>query len=257
MDIDLKDKYFLHGLKKIRKANNLSQRELAERAVRSPDGVESLRVAISNIERGARPPSKEAQWLLAEAFNLTPEQVMECGRQVLEGKPEAKLRTEHTMNVIVSRQQDKEILDKTTHDYRAIPLYESGRLAAGVNGLYFNEYEIPESEVIVYRPELNHRVRHNLCAVRVGGDSMEPMIPEGSIVVIDLDDKEFFDRKVFCVKKPDDADWMAAVKRVRKWERGFVLVSENPEYLPEPVEVEWRDLCVGRVIWMWRSIEEV
>ena len=226
----------------------------AETTVALESGVSQSQInKIRKGVQGGRPETLEA---IAKAFKTDYPEMLILGRRLLDGAhPEA--HPEPVLKIIVSNQLDKQILDDTAQDYRGIPLYESGKLAAGINGLYFNDNEIPESEVIVYRPELKHRDRHNLCAVRVGGDSMEPMIPEGSIVVIDLDDKEFFDRKVFCVKKPDDGEWMAAVKRVRKWERGFVLVSENPEYSPEPVEVEWRDLCVGRVIWMWRSIEEV
>ena len=43
--------------------------------------------------------------------------------------------------------------------------------------------------VVVYKPELKGRSRHNLAAIKVGGDSMEPTITKGSIVVVDLSDK--------------------------------------------------------------------
>jgi phage repressor protein C with HTH and peptisase S24 domain len=50
---------------------------------------------------------------------------------------------------------------------------------------------------------------------------------------------------------------IAAVKRIRRSEQGFVILSENREYLPEITTLDWPDLCVGRVVWMWRSLEEV
>ena len=157
--------------------------------------------------------------------------------------------------VQVGSEAHQKAMEGMIQDYRAIPFYESGRLAAGRSGWEFNDSENPESMVVVYRPELRRhgRAARNLVAVRVGGDSMEPTIPRGSIVVIDQDDRAFVDRKIWCVRPPDG---QTAVKRLRIWSQGFVLVSDNPEYPPEPVAAEWPDLCVGRVIWQWRTMEE-
>ena len=63
--------------------------------------------------------------------------------------------------------------------FRAIPLYESGRLAAVSNGLIFDPYEEPASTVIVYKPELQGHVNHDLRALRVGDDAMKTTIVQG------------------------------------------------------------------------------
>lgn len=138
--------------------------------------------------------------------------------------------------------------------YRAIPLCEDGRLSAGNGGLAFSENHLPDSMVWVYEPEIG-RATHRLQAVRVGGDSMEPTVPSGSIVVFDLDDKEFIDRQIYVIRKPEAGLDIAAIKRMRKGEKGFVLISDNPRELPELVEgKDWNELVVGKAIWMWRSL---
>ena len=107
-------------------------------------------------------------------------------------------------------------LEERTANYISIPLYESGKLAAGPSGLTFDVYEPPVSTVLVYQPELKGRLKHNLKAIMVGGDSMWPIALRGSIVVVDLNDKEFVDRKIYVVQDIDTDPPIGAVKRVRK-----------------------------------------
>ena len=89
---------------------------------------------------------------------------------------------------------------------------------------------------------------------------MWPVIPEGAIVVIDLNDREFVDKKIYAVREPDSDPPIATIKRVRKADqsqfKGFALMSENREYLPWMVKDDWPDLVIGRVVWMWRSLED-
>ena len=250
--LDEKDELFRVGIVSLRGGRgSLSQIALADAA-----GVN--RASINQIERGSRPPSNDAQWRLSAYFNMTPEQVMLHGKRIKENLPPPEPGP-RPFQIIVNSHRDLSLLESPEENYRGIPLYESGKLAAGDNnGVYFDPNEIPESEVLVYRPELKHRSHHNLAAVRVGGDSMEPTIPKNSIIVIDIDDREYIKRKIFCVNDPDDTgQWVSAVKRVQEWKDGFVLISDNPEVAPKVTELDWNKLCVGRVIWMWRSTEEL
>lgn len=179
------------------------------------------------------------------------------GKMLLEGKsPDSFLQSDRPLIIRTHKEAEKDFID--TEHYSAIPLYESGRIAAFSNGAAYDRYEVPTSEVLIYMPELGIRAKHRMIAAKVGGDSMEPLIPEKSIVIIDLDDKEFSDNKVYAIALNDGIDMSFAVKRVRKFEQaeGFLLLSENIEYQPRiVVESDWLRLCVGRVIWMWRSLE--
>jgi len=111
--------------------------------------------------------------------------------------------------------------------------------------------------VVVYKPELQGRSKHNLAAIKVGGDSMEPTIIKDSIVVVDMSDKEHIDGKMFAVNTPESGLDMASIKRVPTWEKGFVLLSDKPNFPPVLSPLDWNRLCVGRVVWMWRDISNL
>jgi len=85
-----------------------------------------------------------------------------------------------------------------------------------------------------------HRIsfdEYSRAALRCCGDFREPIIPKGSIVVVDLDDKEHIEEKIYCVNIPEGGIDIAAIKRIRIWEKGkgFVLISENYMYPINPI----------------------
>lgn len=147
-------------------------------------------------------------------------------------------------------------LEANAELYQGVPLYESGKLSAGAGGLVFDPFEEPDGTVVVYRPELQGRMEHDLKAMRIGGRSMEPSIPRGSIVVADTSDKALVEGRLYVVSQEEAGLWMGVVKRVRRTDSGLVLHSDNPDYDPIPTDLDWPDLCVGRVVWMWRSLED-
>ena len=216
---------------------------------------------LSQIYSGTRNAGLKNQIKIAKAFGFSYDEFVDLGRSLLEtGFPPPKkiagnqpLSQTHNLVVQVNSKADKDRLNGISEYYRGIPLYESGKLSVGVKGLIFDPNEEPASTLIVYKSELHGHVKHNLRALRVGGDSMKPTVVEGSIIVVDLDDKEYADRKIFVVRT---ADMIAAVKRVGKWEQGFYLVSDNPDFIPEPTGLDWNELCVGRVIWQWKDMRD-
>jgi len=98
---------------------------------------------------------------------------------------------------------------------------------------------------------------HVLKALRVGGDSMEPTIAQGSIVVVELSDKKEANNKIFVVNVPEGGVDVAAVKRIKRWKEGFALISDKPGISVELSDLDWNRLCVGRVVWMWRDIRNI
>ncbi len=141
-------------------------------------------------------------------------------------------------------------------DFLPIPLYESGRLSAFSGGMAFDPYEKATDYVLVYIRELEGRTKHKLVAGKVGGDSMIPLIPQNSIVIVDFDDRKFVDKKIYAVNDNGGGVDTAQIKRVRKVDRhkSFLLFSENDLYPPIMSNMDWDRLCIGRVVWMWRSL---
>ena len=233
---------------------NLSQKELSER-------VGIAQTELNDFIHGRKNFSVERLERIAESLETSYIDMLVQGRSIAEGKVEPPPpQPEQPLIVDVVNGFEKLDLEAHLEHYRGVPLYESGKLAARVGGYCFDENEKPDSTVVVYQPELQGRIKHDLRALRVGGDSMWPRIPEGSIVVVDLNDREFVDDKIYVVREPFSDPPIATVKRIRKVSqkhfKGFALVSENRKYLPEMTDFDWNELVVGRAVWMWRSLEE-
>lgn len=214
---------------------------------------------ISQLVRRKKPASKQAvQEGIAKAAGC--KSVEDFLKRWGPAKEDSSLFY-HSFFVNGSSGDAEECLHKNADYYRGVPLYESGKLAARYGGYTFDDEERPDSTVIVYRPELPGRTNHDLRAVRVGGDSMHPMIPKGSIVIVDLSDRDFVDKKIWVIREPSSDPPTAMVKYVQQVDqknfKGLALISENRQYFPEFTDLEWHELVVGRAVWVWRSLEEV
>ncbi|MDR0881917.1 MAG: hypothetical protein LBP55_05185 [Candidatus Adiutrix sp.] len=139
-----------------------------------------------------------------------------------------------------------------------VPFSDHMKLAAGRGGSIPVTDDQETSQVIVHGPSLGRRSARQLQAFRVGGDSMEPLLAEGGIVLADLRHNELRQIKegsvyILCW---DFADGECAVKRLRWADQGRILAveSENPAYPARFMNVSDVQL-VGRVIWAWREID--
>lgn len=143
--------------------------------------------------------------------------------------------------------------DGIADDYLAVPLLD-GKVAAGPGCFVWEQVE---SLVWVYRPEIGHH--RKLIAVKVAGDSMLPTIPDGAIVIIDIDrrDPRGDRRNIWAIRT--DRDGSLAIKRLQATEDppGFIVLSDN--FALYPPKIAWtrepNELVVGKVIWMWRSLD--
>lgn len=216
------------------------------------------RSMVSEMLRGIKVGKKPVQEKIAQAFGMSLDGFLSLGRDILEGESSKAIPLRPAPSIVINVRDEPngKFLKEHAENYTGVPFYEEGRLAAGSGGMAFDPFQEPDGQVVVFMPELQHRASHNLAALRVGGDSMEPTISKGGIVVVDLDDRAHFDRKIYVVNTPEEGLPTASVKRVRKWDRGFVLVSDNPNTMPEVIELDWNELCAGRVIWAWKNLED-
>ena len=232
-------------IKALRERLGLKQAEFADKL-----GI--ARSSISRIEQGERPPSAELLFGLACFFGVD---LMEMLCDVAASHTQTVDAIDvaaHVRPVIRAAGDSLEDLPQQgiADDYLAVPLVE-GRVAAGPGGVVWDQVE---SLVWVYRPALGRR--HRLIAVRVGGDSMSPTIPDGAIVIIDLDQwQPNGERQHIWALRTADGD--AQVKRLHRMDGGLIIMSDNA--IDYPPEIAWtgdlRRLVIGKVIWMWRSLE--
>lgn len=225
------------------------QKELAYKAGVKPP-------TITGIKNGTTHGRPDLQVKIAMIMGFDDfDKFIDLGQSLID--PDYSKDERHPIIIQTATEPEKEFMASISDRYRAIPLYESGRLAAGSNGSEFDPHETPSSMLVVYMPELKGCSNHKLAALRVAGDSMSPTIPAGSIVVMDQDDKNEANGRLFVVNTPESYLDIASVKRVKKWQAGFALISDNHLYEIELSPLDWDRLVIGRVIWFWRNARDI
>ncbi|MEN2749255.1 XRE family transcriptional regulator [Sphingomonas sp. T9W2] len=120
---------------------------------------------------------------------------------------------------------------------RSIPII--GQVAAG----YWREAVQQASGGM---PAPDPSIPPNAFAIRVAGDSMDLLVEDGSMIVVDPDDKELFPGRYYVVLN-DDGE--ATFKRFEHDPARLVPCSTNPAYEPIVLGLGGAFTIVGRVIW--------
>lgn len=150
-------------------------------------------------------------------------------------------------------------------DYLAVPLVAD--FAAGPG-------HIPPENVkdwlIVSRNHMAVRVRKNILGVQLSRDAlnMEPTLRPGNIVLVDRDDRNVENGRMFLVREPDD-NGDASIKRVAVTEAGgkeqdfrVTYYGDNPSCPPRIYSLQkdfggdWEKVVVGRVLCVWADMRE-
>jgi len=95
-----------------------------------------------------------------------------------------------------------------------------------------------------------------LVAVRARGDSMEPYICSGDVLVVDLSDLAIFTGGIYAIRVGDEL----LVKRLARRVNGNLgIISDNPRYPPDEIDADqaqhlFKDggspvAIIGRVVW--------
>lgn len=173
---------------------------------------------------------------------------LEFGLAILENRPPPKPEANYLSSNELSERR-----------FLTVPFSTTMKLAAGGGGVPI-DYNEEVSDIVIHGPTLGYRTADNLQAFRVGGDSMEPEIAEGGIVLVDktitrLDDSRFREGSIYMLCY--EADGVCAVKRLRWAEEGRTLAIEstNPAFPTVYKKIKEIYNLVGKVVWAWREFE--
>lgn len=88
----------------------------------------------------------------------------------------------------------------------------------------------------------------------VVGNSMEPGIADGDMVLVDQSSTDPRQRAVMAVGLEE----AIYIKRLEQKKDGIVLLSDNPEYAPIPIRGDEADSfrIIGRVVWLCRDCRD-
>lgn len=188
-------KKYSNRVRELRLAKSLSQEQLAEK-------IGLTKQAISQYERGERNPSMTVLDALCDFFNVSSDYLL--------GKDSVTLR-------FVGKDEIDKLESKS-----CVRIPVLGRVAAGVPIDAIEDVldweEIPEAMAAT----------GEFFGLRIKGDSMQPRIAEGDVVIVrSQPDAESGD--VVIVQVNGDH---ATCKRLMKHETGISLISFNPVYPP-------------------------
>lgn len=179
---------FKTRLKQLRNERKINQRELAKYLKVAPS-------TISMYENGQREPNFEVLEVLADFFNVD--------MNYLLGK------TDKTTKLLIDKPQGLKI-----------PVL--GTVAAGI--------PISAVEDILDYEEipLAWQNQGEFFALKIKGDSMEPRMESGDVVIVRQQSDANSGDTVIVLVNGDDA----TCKRLQKTDNGIMLVSTNPKYPP-------------------------
>lgn len=114
-------------------------------------------------------------------------------------------------------------------------------------------------EVMISLPFSDHLLRElggssRTCHfIQARGDSMEPTIADGAIVLVDASRKRIDSDGIYVLVFDDD---QVRIKRVQVRARGVTLISDNPAYAPEELTMDEADRMkvAGQVFWSGSGI---
>ncbi len=137
-------------------------------------------------------------------------------------------------------------------EYALIPRYDI-HVSAGHGSAVYEENEVQR---MAFRRDWLRRegfAPDQLALVTTKGDSMEPTIGDGDLVLVDTSRNEVRDDSIYVLQVDGD---VFAKRLQRDWEGGVWVRSDNPQYQDQHITAEsYRQLkIVGRVVWIGRRV---
>ena len=185
-------------VKTLRKVLQLNQTEFGKKI-----GI-TMR-AVQKWENGESKPQQSTIKALISTFNVNPD-------WLLNGTGEMFLDN-------ASRQQE-------VSDIISIPYYPEVSAAAGSGALVYDENSVKHLQIS--SAIINISTGDNVCLINATGNSMQPVIDDRDLLLVDLSNKDFIDEGIYVVRLENTL----LVKRLQKIPNGIVLISDNPQYAP-------------------------
>lgn len=225
-------------LKQIREEKGLSQRALATKCGWGPS-------RISNYESGIRSISLDDAETISGALNISPKALLFGDSSSIDKPPKGNAEILGNMQVWDSK-------TPIGDDEVAVPFLSEIKLSAG-NG-FVNDLEHDNGFRLRFAKSTLRRYNvapENAVCVAVHGNSMEPVLPDGSTVGIDCGNKTLMEGKIFAINHNGE---LFIKKLYRLPGGGLRIYSFNELEYPareytEAQVLEQKITIVGRVFW--------
>lgn len=186
------------------------------------------------------------EWLLTGNPKFSPERVIE-GHVIRPERPRPAQLHPHLKPVQIIEWENPE--DLPDDQYALIPRVRL-KLSAG-NGTLITE-ELPDAPLAFTTEWIKRKgvKRSKLVIVNATGDSMEPTLCDGALLLIDTGSTEITDGRIYALRYGDQL----RVKRLyRRYDGGLIIRSDNQHKYPDeiltPTDMNEHIYVIGRVIW--------
>ncbi len=121
-------------------------------------------------------------------------------------------------------------------EYVYIPFYDI-QASAGI-GLFTEGATAPTKHLAFRKRWITEKglQANKLIALHTQGDSMEPTIKDGAIIIINTNETKVTDGKLHVIRIEDEL----YIKRVQRIPQGIRLISDNKK-MYDPLDVKWED----------------
>lgn len=191
------------NLKILRNTLGLKQDEFGKKIGRTKS-------AISNYEAGTRQIDNTTIKLICNIFNVNPDWLLNGTGEMFIGE---------------NRQQE-------VSDIISIPYYPEVSAAAGSGALVYDENTVKHLQIS--SAIINISTGDNVCLINATGNSMQPVIDDKDLLLVDLSQKLITDEGIYVIR----LDTTLVVKRVQKILNGIILISDNPQYPPRELTAD-------------------
>lgn len=185
-------------IKILRKTLKMNQTDFANK-------IHKVTRTLQKYESGEIIPDYSIIQLIAKTFNVNPDWLLNGTGEMFIGD--------------ASRQQE-------VSDIISIPYYPEVSAAAGSGALVYDENSVKHLQIS--SAIINISTGDNVCLINATGNSMQPVIDDRDLLLVDLTHKDFIDEGIYVVRLENTL----LVKRLQKIPNGIVLISDNPQYAP-------------------------
>lgn len=195
--------YIGNNIKKLREHLNLTQKEFGSKIGRSHQ-------AIQKYESNETPVKQAMLILISQTYNVNPDWLLNGTGEMFIGE---------------NRQQE-------VSDIISIPYYPEVSAAAGSGALVYDENTVKHLQIS--SAIININTGDNVCLINATGNSMQPVIDDKDLLLVDLSQKLITDEGIYVIR----LDTTLVVKRVQKILNGIILISDNPQYPPRELTAD-------------------
>lgn len=238
-------KYIGSKIKEYRKLKGFTQKELAQK-IRMGD------TTIANYEKGFRSPKKDTMFALANAFDISIDDLFppinSVSQDVKDTHSTLQQITETSSKLVPERQlvvldiaekqleEQNQLVEEKLYEYQ---VYE--KLSAGTGSSYFNDGNY---DTVYFDEDLDHDF-----ASWIYGDSMEPRFMNGEVALI-KDTGFDYDGAIYAV----EWDGQTYIKKVKREKEGLRLISLNSKYKDKIAPYDEDPRIIGKIIGSFQPI---